>query len=120
MKDEERDKFFVNSISEEIKKIESFVKDITYEDFLKDEKLQYAVYKTFENIGEASKNISQKTKQKHLEIPWKDMAGFRDKLSHSYFGVDIKRVWKAICKDIPGVKPYIKKLINEQNKGSVK
>mgnify|MGYP001025377106 CR=1 FL=1 len=114
MENKERDKFFVNSIFEEIRKIENFVKSVEYNDFLRDEKLQYAIYKAFENIGEATKNISKDTKEKHPEIPWKKLAGLRDKLSHGYFGIDTERVWEAIYGDIPLLKNQIIKLINEQ------
>jgi uncharacterized protein with HEPN domain len=116
MKNKERDEFFIRSIFEEIEKIENFVKDTTFQTFLNDEKLQYAVYKVFENIGEASKNISMETKIKYPEIPWKEMAKFRDKLAHSYFGIDIERVWETVQKDVPIIKHGITKLIIKEEK----
>ncbi|OIN97952.1 hypothetical protein AUJ66_01920 [Candidatus Desantisbacteria bacterium CG1_02_38_46] len=113
MKDEDKDKFFIHSIFEEIKKIENFVENETYATFIKDEKLQYAIYKAFENIGEASKNISTGLKEKHTDIPWRELAGLRDKLSHGYFGIDCERIWEAVHRDVPAVKAGIEKLINE-------
>ncbi|MFH1957288.1 MAG: DUF86 domain-containing protein [bacterium] len=113
MKDIERDNFYLRSISEEIVKIENFVKGAIYKTFLKDEKLQYAVYKAFENIGEAAKNISKKTKEKHSDIPWRDLAGFRDKLAHGYFGIDVELVWKAVKKEVPDIKRNLINLVKK-------
>ncbi len=58
MRNKERDKFFIQSIREEIKRIEGFVRGVSHENFLEDLKSQFAIYKSFENIGEAVKSIS--------------------------------------------------------------
>lgn len=60
-----------------------------------------AVVRNFEIIGEATKRISPEFKTSHSNIPWKKMAGMRDKLIHDYFHVDFETVWDAIAKDIP-------------------
>lgn len=48
---------------------------------------------------------------KYPSIPWKKMAGMRDKLIHEYFGVDVKILWKTIKKDIPPLKPLIENIL---------
>lgn len=68
----------------------------------------YAVIRCFEIIGEAVKNIAQDFKDKHSDIPWSKMAGMRDKLIHSYFGVDYETLWETIKKRIPEIKFYLK------------
>ena len=67
-----------------IKDIESFVDKMTYEQFVKDRKTLNAVVRSVEIIGEASKNIPQSIKEKYKALPWKQMAGMRDKLIHAY------------------------------------
>jgi uncharacterized protein with HEPN domain len=66
------------------------------EDFKKDIKTSDAVIKRFENIGETTKHIPEKIKAKYPDIPWKEMAGMRDKLVHFSFGIKHESVWTAI------------------------
>ena len=86
---------YLRDILDAIDDIESFVGEMTYEEFVKDRKTMNAVVRSIEIIGEASKNIPETIKAKYTEIPWKQMAGMRDKLIHAYFGVDVETLWKA-------------------------
>ncbi|MBI4547314.1 MAG: DUF86 domain-containing protein [Ignavibacteriae bacterium] len=86
--------------------------------YLEDEKTMFAVVRALEIIGEAVKNIPMRMRKQHGTIPWKMMAGMRDKLIHEYFGVDVKVVWKTIRKDIPRLKSpltLMSKEINNRN-----
>lgn len=71
--------------------------------------VQDAIIRNIEIIGEASKKISQDTKQTYYEIHWREISGMRDKLIHDYLGVDVDVVWKTIKEDIP----VLEKLISE-------
>ncbi len=89
-------KEFLDYVDDIIKAMDdalTFVKDMDYEDFLKDRKTVYAVIRALEIIGEAAKNIPAPVKTRYSQIPWKEMAGMRDKVIHAYSGVDLKRVW---------------------------
>ncbi len=112
------DEDYIRDILGTIEKIEEFVEDMNYEEFLEDVKTQYAVVRALEIIGEAVKNISDKLKKKHPEIPWKSIAGMRDKLIHAYFGVDWEVVWLTVKKDVPRIKSVFEKLLNEIEGGS--
>ena len=105
---------FIDDILEGIKNIEEFTKNLNKEKFSKDNLRQSAVIRQLEIIGEATKNVPISFREKYPNIPWKDMAGLRDILSHAYFGVDISRVWNVITKDLPNIKIKIEKIkLNE-------
>jgi len=107
---------YVQDIVDSIDAVEEFVKRINFEDFRKDKKTSYATVRSIEIIGEATKHIPASIRIKYPEIPWKDMAGMRDKTVHEYFGVDLKVVWKAATEELPRIKPLIKKVLAELEK----
>ena len=98
---------------EAIKRIKSYTSGIGYNDFLKDYKIQDAVIRNIEILGEAAKLLSDKTKKKYPNIPWKEIAGMRDVLIHTYFGIDLNLTWETIEQDIPKLKGDLLKIIEE-------
>lgn len=107
---------YIEDIIEAMDKTRQFTAGMEYDNFVKDDKTVSAVIRKLEIIGEAVKKIPEKIKGKHSEIPWKDMAGMRDKLIHEYFGVDLRRVWNTVKRDIPNLKPLFNKILNEEKK----
>ena len=103
---------FVKDILDNIKDIESFSKGLTKEEFDNNKLIQNAIIRSLEIIGEAVKNITDTFKKKYPKIPWKDIAGLRDILSHAYFGVNLDRVWNVIEIDLPRLKEEISKIKN--------
>ena len=104
---------FLIDILDSIEKIENFIEGFDFEGFSKDTKTIYAVVRALEIIGEATKNVPNSLKVEHPEVPWRDMAGFRDKVVHGYFGVDLEVVWDTAVDDAPSLKPLIAKILDE-------
>lgn len=113
MKKHRNNSAYLYDIYDSIKKGISFINEMTYEKFEKDEKTQYALIRVIEIIGEASKKISNEIKAQSEEIPWREISGMRDLLIHDYFGVNIKVVWETAKNDFPELKQKIQKLIQD-------
>ena len=86
---------------------------MSYEEFTRDDKTVYAVVRAIEIIGEAVKNIPGNVRKNYPEIPWKDMAGMRNKVIHEYFGVKLNIVWRTVKEEIPPLKPLFEKILKE-------
>ena len=93
-----------------LSKIEQYTHGLSYEEFVDDTKTQDAIIRNLEVIGEASKQISYDIKGKYQSIPWKMIAGTRDRLIHGYFGVNIDIVWEIATVDVPVLEGEIKKI----------
>ncbi|MGA3110733.1 MAG: DUF86 domain-containing protein [Candidatus Bathyarchaeia archaeon] len=109
-------RLYLDDIFDAIEKIESYVEGLSFEEFSADSKTVDAIVRNFEIIGEATKRISLETKEKYPQIPWKMMAGTRDKLIHEYFGVNLQVLWMAVKEDLPPVKGSIKSLLEKMDK----
>ena len=79
----------------------SYTSEMGYDDFVQNYKTQDAVIRNIEILGEAAKLLSDETKEQYADIPWKEIAGTRDKLIHNYFGVNIDIVWSIVENEIP-------------------
>ncbi len=97
------DKVLVEDILGAIEKIEFYVCNSSYSDFLNDTKTQDAVVRNIEIIGEAAKNISDLFKEENIEIPWDKIIGTRNRLIHNYSGVNLDILWNIIKDDLPNL-----------------
>jgi len=104
---------YLKDILKAIEAIERFTESIDFEAFSRDDMRSSAVIRKFEIIGEAAKHIPDSIKQKYPDVPWKGMAGFRDRLIHFYFGVKYDLVWETIQVELPKLKLRLKQILEE-------
>lgn len=102
---------YIKDIRESLKRIESYKGNMSYSEFLLDYKTQDAIVRNIEIVGEAAKNISEKFKQEHPQIPWHELAGVRDRLIHHYFGVNYDIVWGIATDEVPRLIKEIDKIL---------
>jgi uncharacterized protein with HEPN domain len=107
------DRPYLEDIREAIRKIVSYSAD-GWEEFSRDTMIQDAVLRNFEIIGEAAKRLSEAVKSRRPDVPWRDIAGFRDVLIHNYMGVNLKRVWNVIQQNLPGLQQAIDELLHDK------
>ena len=107
-------RLYLQDILAAIKRIEEFVGSMSFDEFEADDKTVSAVIRKLEIIGEATKGVPSEIRNNNRQIPWKEMAGMRDKLIHFYFGVDHGLVWSTIARRLPEVKKMIEAIIENQ------
>jgi uncharacterized protein with HEPN domain len=105
-----RDKIYIKHIITAISRINEYIKGATYESFIKNNLIQDGVIRQLEIIGEAVRHLSSEFTTANTLIPWKDIAGMRNKLIHDYMGVDIDAVWATVKNDIPDLLNKMKKI----------
>lgn len=88
------------------------------ESFFADRMRQDAIIRKLEIIGEAVKRLSEATRAQRPEIPWKQIAGMRDRLTHAYFGVDLGLVWRVVERDLQPLKVAVNAMLASGDLGS--
>jgi len=102
---------YLRDMLENAEKALSFVQGMDYDGFCTDDKAVYAVIRAFEIIGEAARQIPENVRQSNPEIQWREIAAMRNKLTHEYFGVNTKVIWRTVHEDLPVIIPLLKKIL---------
>ncbi len=92
---------YLEDILDAAQSARDFVQGMEMADFVADKRTHFAVVRALNIIGEATKRLPPSLRDRYGEIPWREVAGMRDKLSHDYFGVDLRRVFETVRRDLP-------------------
>ena len=104
-------KFLFEDILECTVKIDEYLNDLDYTDFVKNSMLIDAIVRNIEIIGEASARVPDTVQNKFSDIPWKQLRGIRNRIIHEYFGVDLNIIWHIVKNDIPLLKKQVNKAL---------
>jgi uncharacterized protein with HEPN domain len=106
---------YLQHILDEIEYLQSLRDTITFEELTTNITTEHAITRALEIIGEASKNVPDTVKKEYPDIPWKFMAGLRDKIIHGYFAINYDIVWDVIQHKLPDLEPQIRAICDAMN-----
>ena len=107
---------FLEDILASIVLIEKYTKNLDLSQLEKKIEKQDSLIRRIEIIGEAAKNLPPDFKNRHSDVPWKDIAGMRDIIVHAYFGINLDTVWKVVKNDLPKLKRQIQHILKQETK----
>lgn len=90
-----------------VKKVERYTAGMDQKSFLQDEKTLDAVVRNLEILGEAAKQLPEDFLTQHPGVPWRQIAGLRNRIVHEYFGLDLELIWEVVQKDLPQLKTWL-------------
>lgn len=103
---------YIEDIVEAMANAMKFVGNMSFE-FAGDTKTLYAVVRAIEICGRGGQKLPDEVRVKYPGIPWRSIAGMRDKVIHAYFSVKIERVWEVVKRDILNLKPKFEEILGE-------
>lgn len=104
-------KIFLGHILESIDRIREYTEGLDEDSFAEDDKVQDAVLRRIQIIGEAVKKLPEELRAAHPQVPWRRITGTRDKVVHDYFGIDIELVWMVAESQLPNLAVEIRSIL---------
>ncbi|MCA9920989.1 MAG: DUF86 domain-containing protein [Anaerolineales bacterium] len=104
---------YIEDILDAMEKAEILLDGVMFDELVNDFRINFAVFRALEIVGEATKRLPMSLRDQYPEIPWKEMAGMRDRIIHGYDVVEYKIVWDTVKKRIPIVKPQIQQILSD-------
>ncbi|MCK4911408.1 MAG: DUF86 domain-containing protein [Thermodesulfovibrionales bacterium] len=106
---------YLEDIVEASNKIQRYLGDYSFEQFIEDEKTVDAVTRNLEIIGIAAKSIPQDVKDRYPEIQWRKVYLFRNVLAHEYFGINKDVLWEIISQKVPELSVQVESILNKES-----
>ena len=100
----------VEDMLEALRKINLYIAGMDHSAFLQDEKTIDAVVRNLEVLGEAARQMPDDYVMSHSYVPWRNIAGLRNRIVHDYFGLDLEIIWQILRNDLPSLKVSLEKL----------
>ena len=97
-------------ILEAIERIRRHISSKSRADFDDDELLQSAVLRWIEIIGEAARGLTDQVRDDHPDVPWREIIGMRNRVTHGYFDIDRDVVWNTVTRDLPELEAAIRRI----------
>ena len=111
MSEKRTQRVFLHDIINEVDRINRILTPLGYDDFFDDEISVYAIMKCYEIIGEAARNLAPELKSQMPRIPWQDVITMRNKITHEYWGADVKVMWDTAKFDLPILRDEVQKCL---------
>jgi uncharacterized protein with HEPN domain len=111
MRPDDRDAAHIWDMLDSARTLHGFVTGVSFHDYTQDKKLQLAVERALEIIGEAARRVSETYRQAHPEIPWHSIISQRNVLAHEYGEVKQELIWKVATIRIPELIALLTQLI---------
>jgi len=113
------DRVYLQHILDAIARVDGYLSGASRRQFLDTPLLQDGVIRQLEIIGEATKNLSAEARASAPGVPWRKIAGMRDKLIHGYMGVDLEAVWHTATKNLEAIRQAVSHLLTDAFPDSV-
>ena len=102
---------YLRDMLDNAEKALDFVHGMEYDEFFEDQKSVYAVVRALEIIGEAARQVPEEIRTANPGLAWREIGGMRNKLTHEYFGVNVKVVWRTVQEDLPPIISVLRKML---------
>ena len=106
---------YLRHILDETEYLMGETQGLNRETFIHNETLRRAFVRSIDVIGEATKKVPEDIRQKYPNVPWRVMAGMRNRLIHGYFGIDYDIVWDVVFNKIPQLNQQITEILNNED-----
>ncbi|MBI5080230.1 MAG: DUF86 domain-containing protein [Chloroflexi bacterium] len=109
-------RLFLDDIKTACQKVLRYTSEMSYEQFINDEKTYDAVVRNLEVIGEAAKKVPDEVRERYPDIEWKKISGFRDIAIHEYYNMDEEILWDVVKNRIPELLEQVTEILTKADK----
>jgi uncharacterized protein with HEPN domain len=109
-------RLYLDDMHQALTRILRYIGTHDYTTFASDDQLVDAVVRNLDILGEAAKHLPDSIRQNHAAIPWNQIAGLRDILTHQYFGVSLPIVWDVVQNEVPALLASVRAMLQEEDR----